>query len=120
MTKNKTLKNNIFILGVIMLFVALVIVWKWNVPKVSVLSQPDFQEESLSEIKLNFSHPKDLIYRKEIADNDGQIRTAGFFLTKGTENNPEYQMYGLYEQYKDATQTDLNRLKTEMEPSSIK
>ena len=121
MTKNKTEKKNFLSLIFIALLIALAVaVWKWNEPKVSSPSQSDFQEESVEEIGLAFSHPKDLIYRKEIADNEGQVRTAGFFLSKGPENNPEYQMYGLYEQYKDATQTDLNRLKTEMEPSSIK
>lgn len=82
--------------------------------------QSDTQQETIDEIGLSFQHPKDLVFRKEIADNAGSIRTAGFFLTKGSENNPEYQMYGLYEQYKDATEQDLERVKTEMDPASIK
>ncbi len=85
-----------------------------------VPTSPDLQSEMIDEIGLSLQHPKDLVYRKEIADNAGSIRTAGFFLTKGTENNPEYQMYGLYEQYKDATEQDLERTKTEMDPASIK
>ncbi len=80
----------------------------------------NLQSETISEIGLSLQHPNDLIFRKEIADNAGSIRTAGFFLTKGSENNPEYQMYGLYEQYKDATEQDLERAKTEMDPASIK
>lgn len=82
--------------------------------------QSDTQQETIDEIGLSLEHPKDLVFRKEIADNAGSIRTAGFFLTKGSENNPEYQMYGLYEQYRDATEQDLERAKTEMDPASIK
>jgi len=80
----------------------------------------DLQTQTVEEIGLTFKYPKDLIYRKEIADNDGQIRTAGFFLTKGSENNPEYQMYGLYEQYRNVTLSDLEMLKKEMDPKNIK
>ena len=69
-----------------------------------VSEQLNWQEETIEEIGLTFKYPKDLVYRKEISDDDGRVRTAGFFLTKGSENNPEYQMYGLYQQFKDATE----------------
>jgi hypothetical protein len=85
-----------------------------------VSEQSNWQEETIEEIGLTFKHPKDLVYRKEIADDDGRIRTAGFFLTKGSENNPEYQMYGLYQQFKDATEQDLELSKREMDPNTIK
>lgn len=85
-----------------------------------VISNPDLQSETVNEIGLSLQHSKDLVFRKEIADNAGTIRAAGFFLTKGPEDDPEYQMYGLYEQYKDATEQDLERAKTEMDPASIK
>lgn len=79
----------------------------------------DAQTEILEEIGLSFQHPKDLVYRKEIAENGDTFRTAGFFLTKGSEQQPEYQMYGWYEQYKDATEADIERAKTEMDPTTI-
>lgn len=85
-----------------------------------VSEQSNWQEERIEEIGLIFKHPKDLVYRKEIADDDGRIRTAGFFLTKGSENNPEYQMYGLYQQFRDATEQDLELAKREMDPNTIK
>jgi hypothetical protein len=85
-----------------------------------VPTSSDLQSEMIDEIGLSLQHPKDLVFRKEIADNAGNIRTAGFFLTKGSENNPEYQMYGLYSEYKDATQQDLELAKKEMDPASIK
>lgn len=83
-------------------------------------AESNLQTQTVEEIGLTFKYPKDLVYRKEIADNDGQIRTAGFFLTKGSEAAPEYQMYGLYEQYRDAKLSDLELLKKEMDPKSIK
>ena len=82
--------------------------------------QESLQSETVDEIELSFQHPTDLVYRKEIADNAGSIRTAGFFLTKGSEQNPEYQLYGLFENYKDSTETDLERAKTEMDSATIK
>ena len=83
-------------------------------------NQQNLQQETVEEIELSFQYPTDLLYRKEIADNDGNIRTVGFFLTKGSEQNPEYQMYGLYENYRNATKDDLERAKTEMDPTTIK
>jgi len=85
-----------------------------------ITNQQNFQSQTVEEIGLNFQYPSDLTYRKEIADNAGSIRTAGFFLTKGSEQNPEYQLYGLYENYKDVTEEDLERAKTEMDPTTIK
>ena len=38
---------------------------------------------------------------------EGKIRTVGLFLKKDLDNNPEYQLYGLYQQFKDATKQDL-------------
>jgi len=85
-----------------------------------ITNQQNLQQETIEEIGLSFQYPADLVYRKEIADNDGNIRTAGFFLTKGSEQNPEYQMYGLYESYRDANDTDLEQVKTEMDPTTVK
>lgn len=79
----------------------------------------EWQEEIVSEIGLTLKHPKELVFRKEIADDNGRIRTVGFFLTKGSENAPEYQMYGLYQQFKDATQQDLELAKREMDVTTI-
>ncbi|AKM81274.1 MAG: hypothetical protein UT13_C0001G0313 [Candidatus Pacebacteria bacterium GW2011_GWF2_38_9] len=80
----------------------------------------DWQDETVNEIGLTLQHPKDLVFRKEIADDNGRIRTVGFFLTKGSENSPEYQMYGLYQQFKDGSQQDLELAKKEMDSTTIK
>ncbi len=85
-----------------------------------IADQQNLQQETIEEIGLSFQYPANLVYRKEIADNDGNIRTAGLFLTKGSEQNPEYQLYGLYENYRDATEADLERAKTEMDPTTVK
>lgn len=91
-------------------------------PMVTGTEQQDdgWQEETVSEIGLTLKHPQDLVFRKEIADDNGRIRTVGFFLTKGSENNPEYQMYGLYQQLMDGTQQDLELAKREMDATTIK
>lgn len=80
----------------------------------------DWQTEIVDEIGLTLQHPKDLVFRKEVADDNGRTRTVGFFLTKGSENNPEYQMYGLFQQFKDGTQQDLELAKKEMDTTTIK
>lgn len=80
----------------------------------------DWQDETVNEIGLTLQHPKDLVFRKEIADDNGRIRTVGVFLTKGSENSPEYQMYGLYQQFKDGSQQDLELAKKEMDSTTIK
>lgn len=82
--------------------------------------EAEWQEETISEIGLTLKHPNDLTFRKEIADDNGRIRTVGFFLTKGSENNPEYQMYGLLQQFKDGTQQDLVLAKKEMDSATVK
>jgi len=43
-----------------------------------ITNQQNLQQETIEEIGLSFQYPVDLVYRKEIADNDGSIRTAGF------------------------------------------
>jgi ABC-type transport system substrate-binding protein len=60
------------------------------------------------------------VFRKEIADDDGRIRTVGFFLTKGAESKPDYQMYGLYQQFREGYQQDLELAKKEMDSNTIK
>lgn len=85
-----------------------------------VSPQSDLQSETVDEIGLTFQHPKELVFQKEIADDGGRIRTVGFFLTKGSEDNPDYQLYGLYQQFKDGTEEDLELSKQEMDPASIK
>lgn len=90
-------------------------------PVVSGTEQQDseWQEETVSEIGLTLQHPKDLVFRKEIADDNGRIRTLGFLLTKGSEDNPEYQMYGLYQQFREGSQQDLELAKKEMDSATI-
>lgn len=88
--------------------------------KIQSQPQTELQQQTIEEIGLSFQNPKDLVFRKEIADDAGKIRTVGFFLTKGSENNPEYQLYGLYQQFKDATVQDLDISKKEMDINTIK
>ena len=86
----------------------------------NVTAQTGWQEQTVEEIGLTFSYPGDLNFRKEIGDNAGNIRTVAFYVEKGDENNPEYQLYALYLADKEGSIQDLERAKTEMDPATIK
>lgn len=85
-----------------------------------VATQAGWQEQAVDEIGLTLSYPNDLTFRKEIGDNDGNIRTVAFYIEKGDQNNPEYQLYALYLADKEGSALDLEKTKTGMDPSSIK
>lgn len=79
-----------------------------------------WQEQTVYELNLHLSYPSDLTFRKEIGDNDGNIRTVAFYIEKGDQNNPEYQLYALYLADKEGSARDLELAKTGMDPASIK
>lgn len=79
-----------------------------------------WQEQTVDEIGLTFSYPSNLNFRKEIGDNAGNIRTVAFYLEKGDQNNPDYQLYALYLADKEGSVRDLELAKTGMDPASIK
>lgn len=82
------------------------------------LVQTGWQEQTVDEIGLTLSYPSDLTFRKEIGDNAGNIRTVAFYIEKGDQNNPEYQLYALYLADKEGSAQDLEKAKTGM--TSIK
>jgi len=86
----------------------------------NITTQAGWQEQTVNEIGLTLSYPSDLTFRKEIGDNDGNIRTVAFYIEKGEENNPEYQLYALYLADKEGSVQDLEKTKTGMNPDSIK
>jgi len=77
-----------------------------------------WEQQTIEEIGLTLKMPPDTTFRKEIGDNDGNIRTVAFYIEKGDENNPEYQLYALYLADKEGSTQDLEKAKTGM--SSIK
>ncbi len=79
-----------------------------------------WQEQTVEEIGLTFSYPSDLIFRKEIGDNAGNVRTVAFYVEKGDQNNPEYQLYALYLADKESSAQDLEKTKIGMDPASIR
>lgn len=85
-----------------------------------VSTQTRWQKQTIDEIGLSLSYPSDLTFRKEIGDNDGNIRTVAFYVEKGDQNNPEYQLYALYLADKEGSAHDLELAKTGMDPASIK
>lgn len=90
-------------------------------PSISMISseQNNWQQETVEEIGLTFQHPSDLVFRKEVANDGDTFRTVGFYVTKGSENNPEYQLYGLFQQFKDATEQDIELAKQEMDTTTV-
>lgn len=78
------------------------------------LVQTGWQEQTVDEIGLTLSYPSNLTFRKEIGDNAGNIRTVAFYIEKGDQNNPEYQLYALYLADKEGSAQDLEKAKTGM------
>lgn len=78
-----------------------------------------WQEQTIDEIGLTLKYPQNLTFRKEIADDNGRIRTLGFYIENNDDSNP-YMLYGLYQMDKNATIADLDKNKMGMDTSSIK
>jgi hypothetical protein len=76
-----------------------------------------FNEAGLS---ITFSVPPDTTFRKEIADDTGRIRIASFYVEKGSKDNPTYQLYAVYQPLEAVTDKELDKIKTGMNPNSIK
>lgn len=72
-------------------------------------------EQFISPLGLYIVVPEGMIFRKEVADDAGVIRSVGFYI----ENGSTYQLYGLY-QDKTLTNQGLEEAKKEMDPASIK
>lgn len=80
----------------------------------------NLKTQMVEEIGLTLSYPNDLTFRKELGDDYGKLRTLAFYIEKGDQNNPEYQLYALFLADKEATQTDLEKAKMEMDKNTIK
>lgn len=78
-----------------------------------------WQEQTINEIGLTLKYPQNLTFRKEIADDNGRIRTLGFYVENNDDSNP-YMLYGLYQMDKNATIVDLNKNKMGMDTNTIK
>ncbi|HSV94410.1 MAG TPA: hypothetical protein VLH94_00330, partial [Spirochaetia bacterium] len=49
-----------------------------------------------------------------------RIRVASFYVEKGSPDNPTYQLYALYQPLETVTNKELDKIKTGMDPNSIK
>lgn len=76
----------------------------------------EFDEAGLS---LSLKIPPDTSFRKEIADDAGRTRVASFYIEKGSPDNPTYQLYAVYQPLEDATEQDIERVETGMDPQSV-
>lgn len=73
-------------------------------------------EHFLASSGLYVQVPEGLNFRQD-PENE---RIEGFYIEVGPQDKPTYQMYGLYQLTKAATEKDLEMAKTEMDPKSIK
>lgn len=93
-------------------------------PKSTPVSTPTTPNTStkqiITEMRLQISYPHEFSFRKEIGDNYGQLRTAAFYIEKGNQNKPDYQLYGLFLADKTSSQKDLERSKSEMDKTTTK
>ena len=81
-----------------------------------------WQEQTFNEVGLavSFKMPPDTTFRKEMADDGTRVRVASFYVEKGQTDNPTYQLYAVYQPLEDATEKDLDRIKTGMNPDTVK
>lgn len=69
---------------------------------------------------LTLETPPDTTFRKEMADDAGRIRVASFYVEKGSSDSPTYQFYALYQPLETVTSKELDKIKTGMDPKSVK
>lgn len=84
--------------------------------------QTDWQEQTIEEIGLTFKMPPDTTFRKEVSEGD-EVRKVVFYVQKGSNDNPDYMLYGLYQLQPDRQATDevdIERWKAEMNTNTIK
>lgn len=80
----------------------------------------DLRKQRVPNIGLTLSIPAGLSYREELADDYGKIRTMAFYLENADQSKIPYQLYALYQANTSATQADLVKAKSEMDPTTIK
>ena len=79
-----------------------------------------WKEQVVSQIGLHFRFPDNLMYREELGDDYGRMRTMAFYVENKDQSKPEYQLYGLFIADKESTAQDLERAQTEMDKATIK
>lgn len=86
-------------------------------------TQAGWQEQTIEEIGLTFQIPPDTMLRKESSKEGEPVRKVVFFIQKGSDDNPDYMLYGLYQRQPDRQATkevDIERWKAEMNSDTIK
>jgi len=82
-----------------------------------ISNKQTFNEAGLS---LTLEVPFGTTFRKEIADDAGRIRIVSFYIEKGSSDSPTYQLYALYQPLETVTSKELDKIKTGMDPKSVK
>ncbi|MCL5433186.1 MAG: hypothetical protein M1524_03700 [Patescibacteria group bacterium] len=80
----------------------------------------DWQKQTFDEVGLSFQIPADTTFRREIANDTGTIRVASFYVEKGPSDNLTYQLYAVYQPQENATEKDIEKVKTGMDPNTVR
>ena len=74
-------------------------------------TKDNWKQQTFDEAGLSFKIPSDTIFRKEIADDAGKIRTASFYIEKGKPtDNDFYQLFFVYQPNLVGTQQELEKI----------
>lgn len=120
--------KNILFLGVVAVVLATGITfWKHrsstqpnrNETISEVSESNSWHEQVIAEIGLSFRMPPTMTFRKEVADNEGVMRSLGFYVESSDPTFP-YMLYALYMNDKEVTSDNLEQTKIGMDPASIK
>jgi hypothetical protein len=76
--------------------------------------------QTVEPMNMSFKYPQELTFQEERAEDGISMRTVGFYLTKGDTQSPEYQLYALLSLFRDANWEDVEKVKTEMDPDTVK
>ena len=81
----------------------------------------DFKTQTVDHIGLAFQIPSDMTFDQD-GSVEGEIKKIVFQVQKANEGKPNYLLYGVYQfqTTREANQSDIDRWKTEMDPSTVK
>lgn len=76
----------------------------------------NLNEKFIAAAGLYVQIPEDMSFRE---DSDNDI-AKGFYIEKGIQEDPTYMLYGLYQLNKRTSNEDLEMVKLEMDPATVK
>jgi len=84
------------------------------------LEESTWDTQKFDEAGLVLEIPPNTVFKKEGADDNGKIRVVSFYVEKYSSEELVYQLYCVYSLMEEATSKDLDRIKTGLDPNSVK